>query len=336
MDFYESETSVTTYADCETRHEHRMWDSGARDEARGEARQESRDGSIDVTVRLTGFTDTGSLSGSWYRELADGDYWFEEFRGRGPTDNGDGTWLLSLETDPATRWWLAVSELDGGLVTWGMASGGAITDTGEDVFLDLELTDSGLVTSSWDGATDPRVTSVRVTQEVMSVADFSQLPLPILESVPTGSVDELVMVAAAGQGVRVAIQRDDLMNCDYHSQRWDLQHEVARTLEVPELYDVFALSNGSGEGDWRFRPEVRWDNVPDDPDGDYYGYFYAAAPDDWMSWTLETSFECEMEMAAWPALWDEIPAESFGWLSAYYHGAETFSACSSSIEFPSL
>ncbi len=328
VDFYGSPTRVTSYADCETVHDHGVFGSSV---ARGW-------GSEEVLVRVDGYTDSGTLSGTWIRET-EGESWHvggpEQVT---PWEGDDGGWYLTLSTDPTLRWWLSLSELDGGVVAWGVASGQAI-EAGDDAEIAIQLSSEGLVSGSWDGLTDSVVSSVRAKQVVQRVENWLELYVPVLSGVPTGQTSELIVVDRDQLEFEIAIQRTDVPDCDWHEQRFDVSLDsLTEPLRVPELFDIPRITSASPGGSWLFRPEVQWAGFPNDPGGSAWASISASPPNGGSNtwWTIQPGATCGPETATWPAGLDSIAAESTGSASATYFGADREASCYTWIDWLSL
>ena len=329
VDFYENEFSVTSYLDCEREHDHSVWSSSS--VARGA-------GSVEVAVALSGFVDSGTVSGSWVRELVGGGFYFSRFKNRTPTEGDDGVWTIQLETDPAVRWWLSVAELDGSVVSWGMASGGAI-DAGSEPVLDLTLTADDLVAGVLDGDLDPRVTQVELWQAVAPIENWWTLELPVLATVATGQDVALQWVDSDEPlEVEVGVQRSD-QECDWHEQTFEVELAgPSERLVVPELFAIPRLDSTTGDV-WAFRPEVTWSNFQDDPDGvlwqSAYLWVYPPAGDSFR-WSLRPDPTCGPEVGVWPDGFSDVPAWSMGSAYASVSGPFGSASCSKWFEWDAL
>ncbi len=328
VDFYESPTSVTTYADCEREHDHEVYSSNSR-----------RGGDeVDIRVRLDGFTDAGTISGSWARRIGSST-WLESVTAVAPQQDDDGSWFITLRTEPAQAWWLALSELDVGVIVWGMGSGGVIGEV-EDEVLELTLSTDDLVPGTWDGAVDPVVTSVTARQVVGSVTEWTPLYVPILDSVATGQPADLWVVDTGSPlDLQIGVQRSDQSGCDWHSQTFDVSlPSPDEPVHVPDLFDIPRIFSATPGEVWTYRPELAWTGLPDDPQGSTSGYFYVFPPNGsaYTSWTLYPDPICSPETATWPVQLDTVQAESTGWVFASYYGGDRRASCSSMIEWMPL
>ena len=112
---------------------------------------------------------------------------------------------------------------------------------------------------------------------------------------------------------------------------------VTETVVIPPLFEVPRILNGDGEGDWRFRPRIRWTGLPDDPDGYFYLTVFGSVPDvGSVFWDVRPALSCSIDSLAWPALLEPLEAESWLYTSASYYGAGRSSWCSSYVQLPAL
>ncbi len=330
VDFYEDAGYAVTYADCEEAHTHRVWDAGARDT------DEARGGDVEVTIVLEGYTDVGLVSGRLWAQTDDS--WTRwSFGPVAPDQDGEGTWSITVDADPAGEWAVSVAELSGGVITWGTATGEGLVAPATSI--SVSLTSDGLVDSAWDGAPDERIEEITIWQDVLLLNDGGTwLQLPVIDGVPPGQERPLSLVAAqAPAQLEIELSRNDLTDCDFNRQTFEITHEANATLQVPDLSAVLQGVNVD-EGEWSFRPHVGWQNVPDDPDGTFYVSLYAwGQQGESLGWTILPAPGCELDRARWPSQLPPAPPYAFAWMSAWYFGSDgSATYCTSSSEFPGL
>jgi hypothetical protein len=331
VDFYESATTAASYADCDFVHDHQMSEAAGRSE---------RGSPVEVTVLLHGLSDPSGFRGKWLVEEALGDTTWFHHSDLGPSQlevDDDGTARVVFESDPGERWWLSVSELDGTLVAWAVETGGEFA--GAAVELEATLTSEGLTDVTWSGEASEVVTEVSVQQVVELVNGHIEVQLPLMELTPDGTDRAMPAVEdVASLSFLVEIQRADFADCSWHFQEWDVDLPALDTpLAVPELFEVPRLDPALGGDNWGFAPEVVWSGFPDDPSGWAGGYIFAFPPGgNYLTWALVPDTTCGPETANWPVGLASIPAESAGFVDAYYFGSDRAAGCTHWVEWPAL
>ena len=328
VDFYLDDLEVTTYADCELTHDYGIYTAPARDEG-------ARGGDVDLTITLDGFTDSGPVSGQlWFQ--ASGYTSRRTFGPVEPDEDSEGNWSFTIQADPASSWAISVAEISGAVVGWGTTTGDALAPPLTEAT--VALTADGLVESAWDGAPDPRIEAIAIWQNALLLDDgFTWLQLPLVDGAPPDQQRPLQMVAGGDSApLSVVLRRNDLPECDYNRQSFDVPHSPTATLQIPDLFDVLYGVNPYGE-ELSFRPTLGWANVPDDPDGSIYVSLYVWGQDgESMSWTILPRAGCELDRATWPSQLPPAPPYAWAWVSAWYFTEDRSTSCSWSTEFPGL